>query len=59
MRRQPPEPAGENSWTHLLLDDTGTEPDELTDEELAVAGEHSSGSERESGKLKNKQKKLG
>ncbi|WBO82789.1 7TM diverse intracellular signaling domain-containing protein [Hymenobacter yonginensis] len=59
MRRQPTDPAGEDSWTRLLLDDSGTEPDEPAEEELAVAGEAGPGLEHEPAKPKNKQKKVG
>ncbi|NVO30106.1 7TM diverse intracellular signaling domain-containing protein [Hymenobacter lapidiphilus] len=54
MRRLPADPAGEEGWTRLLLDDTSMEPDEAVDEYLATAGEPDHIMKRESGKLKNK-----
>ncbi|OON66041.1 7TM diverse intracellular signaling domain-containing protein [Hymenobacter sp. CRA2] len=59
MRRQVAEGSDEDSWTHLLLDDTGAETEDAGDEETAVVAGLERKVEAWASKGKNTEKKVG
>ncbi|QNH63591.1 7TM diverse intracellular signaling domain-containing protein [Hymenobacter sediminicola] len=59
MRRQAAEHPTDDSWTHLLLDDTGTDADDSGEEEVAISPQANRKTDTWQSKEKNTEKKVG